>query len=236
MKVKLILFAGLRQAAGFKQRIISLPTAATVADLLDTLEPALLERTFSVAVNEEYVQQDTVLQQGDEIALLPPVSGGRQRMADFKITEQPLSQDDILRRVSRPDCGSVVTFAGTVRGATATEAGPRATDCLDYEAYVPMAEKMMARIGAEIQEQWPQVKAVSILHRIGRCEIGEPTVLIAVATPHRDDGCFEACRYAIERLKAIVPIWKKENWSDGEVWVEGPRRPELAITPEIGDA
>ena len=107
--------------------------------------------------------------------------------------------------------------------------GARETDFLFYEAYVPMAEKMMARIGTEIQERWPRVKAVSILHRIGRCDIEEPTVLIAVATPHRDDGCFEACRYAIERLKAIVPIWKKENWRDGEVWIEGPRQQELAI-------
>ncbi len=148
----------------------------------------------------------------------------------YEITESPLSQDDILRRVSRPDCGGVVTFAGTVRGTTATDDGARGTDFLDYEAYVPMAEKMMARIGDEVMERWPQVKAVSILHRIGHCEIEEPTVLIAVATPHRGDGCFEACRYAIERLKAVVPIWKKENWSDGEVWVEGPRQAELVVS------
>ena len=147
----------------------------------------------------------------------------------FEITQQPLSQDDILRRVNRFDCGGVVTFAGTVRGSTATDDGARETDFLVYEAYVPMAEKMMARIGAEIQERWPLVKVVSILHRIGRCDIEEPTVLIAVASPHRDDGCFEACRYAIERLKAIVPIWKQENWRDGEVWVEGPRQPELDV-------
>ncbi len=147
----------------------------------------------------------------------------------FEITEEPLSQDDILRRVARPDCGAVVTFAGTVRGQTVQEGAVRETDFLVYEAYTAMAEKMMARIGQEVMERWPQVKAVSILHRVGRCEIGEPTVLIAVATPHRDDGCFEACRYAIERLKAVVPIWKQENWADGEVWVEGPRQPELDV-------
>ena len=151
----------------------------------------------------------------------------------FEVTDQPLSQDDILHRVNRSDCGGVVTFAGTVRGSTATDDGARETDFLIYDAYVPMAEKMMARIGSEIQERWPQVKAVSILHRIGRCDIKEPTVLIAVATPHRDGGCFEACRYAIERLKAIVPIWKEENWRDGQVWVEGPRQPELeAAAPD----
>lgn len=148
----------------------------------------------------------------------------------FEIVEHPLSQDDILARVVRPDCGGVVTFAGTVRGSTVLQDGERGTDFLAYEAYTEMAEKIMARIGDEILERWPQVKAVSILHRVGRCEIEEPTVLIAVATPHRGDGCFEACRYAIERLKAIVPIWKEENWSDGQVWVEGPRQPELDMT------
>jgi molybdopterin synthase catalytic subunit len=147
----------------------------------------------------------------------------------FEITEQPLSLDDVVARVSRPDCGAIVTFAGVVRGETATEAGVRGTAFLDYEAYIEMAEPMLAQIGEEIQKQWPKVAAVSILHRIGRLEIGQPSVVIAVASPHRHDGCFEACQYAIERLKAIVPIWKAENWVDGQVWVEGPRQPELAL-------
>jgi molybdopterin synthase catalytic subunit len=146
----------------------------------------------------------------------------------FEITEQPLSLDDIAARVSRPSCGAIATFAGVVRGETVTGDGVRGTDFLNYEAYAEMAEAQLARIGAEIAQQWPKVEAVSILHRTGRLEIGEPSVLIAVATPHRDDGCFEACRYAIERLKAVVPIWKQENWSDGSVWVEGPRQPEPA--------
>ncbi|MBW7883616.1 MAG: molybdenum cofactor biosynthesis protein MoaE [Caldilineaceae bacterium] len=146
----------------------------------------------------------------------------------YEITEQPLSLDDVARRVSRPNCGAVATFAGIVRGETVTSEGMRGTDFLNYEAYPEMAERMLARIGEEIKQKWPKVEAVSILHRTGRLEIGEPSVVIAVATPHRGDGCFEACRYAIERLKAIVPIWKQENWSDGQVWIEGPRQPELA--------
>lgn len=147
----------------------------------------------------------------------------------FEITDRPLSLDEAARRVARPDCGAITTFAGVVRGETVTAEGMRGTDFLNYEAYTEMAEAMMARIGEEIMQRWPKVKAVSILHRVGRLEIGEPSVVIAVATPHRGDGCFEACQYAIERLKAIVPIWKEENWSDGQVWVEGPRQPELAI-------
>ena len=114
-----------------------------------------------------------------------------------------------------------------MRGETVTQEGLRSTDFLAYEAYTEMAEQMLAQIGEEIKQQWPKVEAVSIVHRTGRLEIGEPSVVIAVATPHRGDGCFEACRYAIERLKAIVPIWKQENWSDGAVWIEGPTQPEL---------
>lgn len=146
----------------------------------------------------------------------------------FEVTDQPLSLDDAARRVTRPECGAITTFAGVVRGETVTADGMRGTDFLAYEAYTEMAETMLARIAGEIMAEWPKVAAVSILHRVGRLEIGEPSVVIAVATPHRGDGCFEACRYAIERLKAIVPIWKEENWADGQVWVEGPRQPELA--------
>jgi molybdopterin synthase catalytic subunit len=147
----------------------------------------------------------------------------------FEITDQPLSLDEVAARVNRPNCGAITTFAGVVRGETVTQAGQRSTDFLHYEAYAEMAEPMLAQIADEIRAQWPKVEAVSILHRIGRCAIGEASVVIAVTTPHRGDGCFEACQYAIERLKAIVPIWKEENWSDGQVWVEGPRQPELAL-------
>jgi molybdopterin synthase catalytic subunit len=148
----------------------------------------------------------------------------------FEVTDQPLSLDNVAARVSRKDCGAVATFAGVVRGETETETGSRGTDFLVYEAFVEMAESELSRIGHEIQERWPKVMAVSILHRVGRCEVGEPSVVIAVATPHRGDGCFEACRFAIERLKAVVPIWKQENWADGQVWVEGPRQSHLDIT------
>jgi molybdopterin synthase catalytic subunit len=153
----------------------------------------------------------------------------------FEITEQRLSIDDAASRVSSVAAGAVATFAGIVRGETVTESGTRGTDHLVYEAYAEMAEKMLAQIGDEIQVRWPKVQAVCVLHRVGQCEVGEPSVVIAVSTPHRNDGCFEACRYAIERLKAVVPIWKQENWSDGQVWVEGPRQPELDVSRgEIG--
>lgn len=236
MQITVRLFATLRQIAGWSSQPLELPEGATLREaltVLDTRYPQLTigTRTYYAAINQEYAKGDQVLRPGDELAIFPPVSGGAQTDAKdklFLITDQPLALDDVARRVTRPDCGAIVTFAGVVRGATATDEGVRGTDFLNYEAYAEMAERMLARIGDEIRIRWPRVLSVSILHRTGRLEIGEPSVVIAVATPHRGDGCFEACSYAIERLKAIVPIWKEENWSDGSVWVEGPRQPELA--------
>lgn len=238
MEVKVLLFATLRQLAGWKEKVIELPREANLGDLLALLtdthpELNLTQRTIYAAVNEQYAQRDTRLKEQDVVAIFPPVSGGAEGNGTckrFAVTDQPLSLDDVAARVNRPDCGAITTFAGMVRGETATAAGPRGTDFLEYEAYTEMAERLLAQIGDEIQAKWPKVQAVSILHRIGRCDVGEPSVVIAVATPHRGDGCFEACRYAIERLKAIVPIWKQENWSDGQVWIEGPRQPEMDLT------
>ncbi len=237
MEIKVLLFATLRQTAGWKERTMDVNEGASLGDVLTQLtvdQPALdlNKRTIYAAVNEAYAQRETILQSQDVVAIFPPVSGGTESSGArkfFELTDQPLSIDEVSARVSRADCGAVATFAGIVRGETATETGARDTDFLAYEAYAEMAERMLAQIGEEIQVKWPKVRAVSILHRTGRCEIGEASVVIAVATPHRGDGCFDACSYAIERLKAIVPIWKQENWSDGQVWVEGPRQPEMAL-------
>ncbi len=238
MQVKVLLFATLRQVAGWKEQILEVEEGATLGDVLarlTTVQPQLdlQKRTIYAAVNEEYAQRETALRSNDVVAIFPPVSGGAPDATTgrklFEITDQPLSLDDVAARVSRPDCGAIVTFGGMVRGETQTTDGARTTDFLAYEAYGAMAERMLAQIGEEIKAQWPKVQAVSILHRIGRCEVGEPSVVIAVATPHRGDGCFDACSYAIERLKAIVPIWKQENWSDGQVWIEGPRQPDLDL-------
>lgn len=248
MQVQVRLFATLRQIAGWKEQTFEIADEATLADLLaqmTTAQPALnlTKRVTYAAINEEYANADDRLKAGDMVALFPPVSGGNSGGNSgsngkklFEITEAPLTLDDAAARVTRPDCGAVVTFAGTVRGETKTSEGKRGTDFLVYEAYTSMAEQMLAKIGDEVKERWPLVQSISILHRIGRIEVEEPSVVIAVATPHRGDGCFDACRYAIERLKAIVPIWKQENWSDGQVWIEGPRQPELDITAPPGQS
>jgi len=132
----------------------------------------------------------------------------------FKITERVITADNVIQSVEADDAGAIVTFLGTVRNNTKG----RQTAYLEYEAYIPMAEKKMADIANEIRDKWG-IEKVAILHRIGRLEIGEVSVAVAVASPHRKDG-FEACKYAMDRLKQIVPIWKREVWSDGEEeWV-----------------
>ncbi len=132
----------------------------------------------------------------------------------FAVVEEPLDVGSIVSSVFRPDCGAVATFIGTTR---IDESGNAAVEYLEYEAYRPMADRKLEEIGAEIEERW-DVREVSIVHRVGRVDPGEPSVVIVVAAPRRGPA-FEASRYAIERIKEIVPIWKREVWSDGYVWV-----------------
>lgn len=216
LQVEVKLFAGMAQRAKTRSVILDLAEGAKVADLvaeLGRVRPELAEMLGSVrvAVNQTFVDGDAALPAGAEVALIPPVSGGSEPL--FEITEAPLSADKIAALVTNPHSGATTVFCGTVREYTRGKRTVR----LEYEAYREMAIKMMEQIGAEIAAKWPESRT-AIWHRIGRLEIGESSVVIAVATPHRADA-FEACRHAIERLKQIVPIWKKEVWDDGEMWV-----------------
>lgn len=229
MNVQVRLFASLRETAGRDRLLLNVPEGATVRQVVEAVQreiPALREAAGAIyaAVNNRYVEPETPVQEGDIVALFPPVSGGEESAPAkrFEVTRDPIVMDEVAARVRQPNCGAVVVFAGVVRGVT----GDQITDHLEYEAYVEMAEAMMAQIEEEIKERWPRVEAVAMVHRVGRLEVGEPSVVVAVAAPHRDDGAFEACRYAIERLKAIVPIWKKEVLNTGAYWVEGPRQPD----------
>ncbi|PYM33234.1 MAG: molybdopterin synthase [Candidatus Rokuibacteriota bacterium] len=132
----------------------------------------------------------------------------------YRIVEEPLSPDAVAGSVGNPAAGGIVIFSGVVRN----EKDGRPVKYLEYEAHAPMAEAKLREIGAEVRRRWPSVKAVAILHRIGRLEIGESSVLIAVSAAHRREA-FEACHYAIDTLKQTVPVWKKEHFEDGEVWV-----------------
>ncbi|ARU63995.1 molybdopterin converting factor [Tumebacillus avium] len=225
MNLSVQLFAGVAEAVGSRLWAGQLPEGARVADLFAELAKqhpqaeAVLRISFA-SVNQQFAAPDTVLTATDEIAILPPVSGGQD--LPFEITEQPLSADAVLAKVRNPLCGAINVFVGTVRELTQ---GKR-TVFLEYEAYAPMAVKMMEQIAAEIEEKWPGTR-VAMSHRIGKLEIEDAAVVIAVATPHRA-ASYEAGRYAIERLKEIVPIWKKEIWEDGTEWMghqQGPWNP-----------
>jgi molybdopterin synthase catalytic subunit len=227
MSCKIRFFAGVAEAIGHREYRIELPAATTIGELLDNLQREfpqaadLLARSF-FSINQEYVDASAVVSDGDEIAVIPPVSGGSGANSRFAVTTEPLSADAVIQQVSNPYAGAILTFVGTVREFTQ---GQR-TIHLEYEAYPEMAVKKMAEIAFEIEEKWPGAE-VAMVHRLGKLEIEEASVIIAVATPHRA-ASFEAGRYAIERLKQIVPIWKKEVWEDGSEWKghqQGPWNP-----------
>jgi molybdopterin synthase catalytic subunit/molybdopterin converting factor small subunit len=221
VRVRVHLFARYREATGQGQVDLELPDGGTVETAWSAVvgrHPQLAAyRPFTLfAVGHEYVEPDYRLKPEDELSFFPPVSGGSAAGGDdlYAVVEHPLSADDIAARVDDPGAGGIVIFSGVVRNQT----GGRPVKFLEYEAHAGMAEAKLREIGTAIHGRWPEVKRVAMLHRVGRLEIGESSVLIAVSAAHRGDA-FEACRYAIDTLKRIVPVWKKEYFEDGEVWV-----------------
>lgn len=230
MKVKLLFFASLKERAGAPGAEMDLPDGARVADLkarLAQVYPRLSEAlpTLIVAVNHQFVFDGDSIPEGAEVALFPPVSGGAVGPTIYRVTEDALDLDDLLAQITLPSTGAACIFSGMVRGKTG-RGEPHETAALEYEAYVPMAEEKMAQVAAEIRSRWPSVEGIAIVQRIGRLEVGTPTVLIACTAGHRDTGVFEAARYGIDRLKEIVPVWKKEIGPNGEIWIEGHYQPQ----------
>jgi len=205
MPVTVRLFAGLRERAGWTQREID---AATVADVWRALELGDEPSGLLYAVNKEYATPDHALADGDEVAVIPPVSGGA-----FLLSDEPLSLDRVVDEVRDEQAGAIATFTGTTR----IQSRGRTVTHLDYEAYEGMAERVMAEIAGGLQARYG-LSAVAIHHRIGRVGIGETSVVIAVSAPHRQDA-LAACKDAIDELKERVPLWKKEVYSDGEEWI-----------------
>ena len=232
MNVRVLYFATLRDLAGTREEQIGLPDDSTVADLkaLLTRKHPDLSRAHSsmlVSINREFAFEEDILHDGDEVAIFPPVSGGssESRSTIVSITKDPLDLNITLDSLVLPTTGAACVFTGTVRGKT--ERGVRRkTMYLEYEAYTPMAEEKMRQIAAEIRARWPDVEGIALVQRIGQLDAGTPSVLIACTASHRDTGVFEAARYGIDRLKEIVPIWKKEVGPDGEVWIEGGYIPD----------
>ncbi len=209
-------------------------TAGGLFDALSAEFPRLvpMQRATMLMVNQEYVDGEHQLEDGDELALIPPVSGGSGRSTLFRVQAEPLDPREAEAVVADPATGATVTFTGTVRD----HARGNSVVALDYEAFAPAAEKMMARVGDEIRERWG-IERVAIIHRTGLLAAGEASVVIAVSSIHRGEA-FAACQYAIERLKEIVPIWKKEHYADGAIWVgsEADYQRETGRLPSIADS
>lgn len=240
-KVRVLFFATLRSLAGQREVELELPGAATVGALKARLAqqfPAIEPHLASclAAVNREYSADDSLVKPGDELALFPPVSGGASEGGSAseggadsgptvaQIVEGALDLDALLAQITLPTTGAACVFTGMVRGIT-RRGDAHDTRYLEYEAYQPMAEAKMRQVAGEIRARWPSVEGIALVQRVGRLLPGTPTVLIACTAAHRDTGVFEAARYGIDRLKEIVPVWKKEVGPNGEMWVEGDYHP-----------
>lgn len=236
MEITISLFAGLVDRIGTSRLALEVPehnlSVHQLKELLAETYPsaASLITVSFIAVNQEYARGDVIITAKDEVALIPPVSGGEPEQVDntppseerYSITTEPLCVETITQKVITANHGANLTFIGTTRELT----GNKRTLHLEYEAYIPMALSKLRQIGSEVEQQWPGALC-AISHRIGKVEIAESSVVIAVSSPHRAH-CYEASRYAIERLKQIVPIWKKEIWEDGTQWLghgQGPWDP-----------
>jgi molybdopterin synthase catalytic subunit len=203
--VRVRLFAGLRERAGWSQREVD---AQSVAEVWDALGLGDEPNGLLYAVNKEYATRDRALVDGDEVALIPPVSGGA-----FLLSEEPLSLDRAVEEVRDDEAGAIATFTGTTR----IQSRGRTVTHLDYEAYEGMAEQVMAEIAGGLSARY-ELSGVAIHHRVGRVGIGETSVVIAVSAPHRQDA-LAACKDAIDELKGRVPLWKKEVYEGGEEWI-----------------
>jgi molybdopterin synthase catalytic subunit len=208
MRVSVRLFAGLRERAGIGR--LELEDVARAGDVWERLDLGEEPGGLLYAVNREYVERSHELRDGDEVALIPPVSGGEN---EFVITAEPLDVARVVAAVERDEAGGIASFVGTVRRSSRG----RDVQYLEYEAFEEMAEPMLHRLAATLTEKHG-LSAVAIHHRVGRVEIGQPSVVIAVSAPHRA-AALDACREAIDTLKETIPLWKKEVYAGGEEWI-----------------
>jgi molybdopterin synthase catalytic subunit len=225
MRINILFFGLARDLTEFDREQVDIAPGETVGDLQTRYEsrfPRLREVAGSLlaAVNQEVADRSHILRDGDEVAFLPPVSGGTED--DFyRLTREPIPTQNLAGQLKAPEDGAVVIFEGIVRN----HSHGRKTLCLEYEAYEAMAVRKMEQIGRETKKKF-DVDHMGIIHRVGRLNIGETSVAIIVTSAHRQ-AAFEACRYVVDRLKQVVPIWKKEFFEDGAVWAEGEGQSSL---------
>lgn len=228
MRVKVLFFALYREQSGLEATELELPAGSTIQQArqqLQTLYPRLSLAGGVAAVNQQFAQPGRELQDGDELALLPPVSGGQAEPEDFcGLTSEPLELQRWVDWATAPPYGAVLSFLGTTR---TPNKGLEVT-YLEYEAFAPMAHQVMQQMCAEMRQRWV-LGRIALWHRTGRVYPAEASILIVVSSPHRPEA-FEACRYAIERVKQILPVWKKEFLADGSHWVEGFSPPDLRLS------
>lgn len=230
MRVRVLFFGQLKETVGVPEESAELSEGAKLEDLFERYGrrfPKFAEFRPSIAasVNQEYADPKTALADGDEVAFLPPVSGGENETADiFRLVRKPIDTQEIIAALKAPEDGALVVFDGFVRNNFKGQQ----TLYLEYEVYEPMAWAKIREIGAQIHGKFP-IRRLAIVHRLGRLEIGETSVFIAVVSAHRA-AAFDACRYAIDTLKRTVPIWKKEFFVGGAVWAEGEPAREEAIS------
>ena len=232
IRVRVLFFGAARELAGRDEVDLNLHSPVDAAAAFERIlveYPSLRRfgRSLLFAVNQEYAPRERVVCEGDELAIFPPVSGGTDEGAAkdfFELTTAPVDVGAVARRIIPPECGATVTLDGYVREFTR---GRKKTLYLVYEAYPAMALSEMRRLGREARERF-EIAHIGIVHRTGRLEIGETSVVISVSAPHRR-AAFEACEWAIRELKRTVPIWKKEFYEDGSMWVEGEGAPEEVL-------
>jgi len=252
MKIDVLLFGVLKDVVGRSAEALDLPDGARVREILlhyalATPQFRAMAPSLAVSVNREYAEMDQLLHEGDEVGLLPPVSGGSSgndndndndnhsdsdndndhadAAPEVRIVRQPIDAEAVLARLKRPSDGALVIFDGIVRDNTRA----RRTLYLDYEAYEAMALTQMKSLATNAATRFA-IRGAAIVHRLGRLQIGETSVLIAVAGPHRGPA-FDACRWIIDTLKKTVPIWKKEYFEDGAVWADGEPFPQEIRSP-----
>ena len=229
MQVKLLFFATLKDIVGSRHIEMEIPSGSTIGDLLTNLEASFprmkdYRPIVLTAINEEYADQRTRIADGDEVAIFPPVSGGEvqsdaltvSRFGElYQIVRDPIDAQAVARQLLRAEDGAICVFEGVVRN---NSKGKR-TLHLVYEAYEAMALKKLEEIGIFVRQAW-DIGGIAMIHRLGHLEIGETSVAVIVTSAHRR-AAFDACHYSIDKLKKIVPIWKKEFFEDGEIWIEG---------------